>query len=56
MRQIRRRRWGTLRMKRQVGSSRRGWEDINRLYVKEIRQEVWADYVRFFIGKDGRLL
>ena len=40
MRQIRGRRWETLKMKRQVGSSRRGWEDMNRLFVKDIRQEV----------------
>jgi hypothetical protein len=53
---MRGRRWETLKMKRQVGSSRRGWEDINRLYVKEIRQEVWADYVWVLIGTGGRLL
>ena len=56
MRQIRGRRWETLKMKRQVGSSGRGWDDINRLYVKEIRQEVWTDYVWCLIGTGGRLL
>jgi len=56
MRQIRGRMLETLKMKRQVGRSRRGWEDINRLYVKEIRQEVWADCVWFLIGKGSRLL
>ena len=43
-------------MKRQVGSSRRRCEDINRLHVKEIRQEVWAVYVWILIGTGGRLL
>jgi hypothetical protein len=47
---------GDPEMKVQAGSSRRGWENVNRLYVKEIRQEVWADYVWFLIGKGGRLL
>jgi len=56
MRQIRRRMLETLKMKRQVGRSRRGWEDINRLYVKEIRQEVWADCVWFLIGTGSRRL
>jgi len=46
----------TLKKKRQVGRSRRGWEDINRLYVEEIRQEVWADCVWFLIQTGRRLL
>jgi hypothetical protein len=56
MRQIGGRSLETLKMKRGVGSSRRGWEDMNRLYVEEIRQEVWTDYVWFLIGTGGRLL
>jgi hypothetical protein len=44
-----------LKVTGQLGSSRRGWEYSSRLCLKEIRREIWSDYVWVLIGTSDRL-